>query len=93
MANMDPGICRALGAMYAWGLLPARTRAQGRRARQTPKWLYGTMGFVGAGVAGDFFCLAYGKGKLFCLTLCVYTQNTQNFVENSQTDDKHKKGF
>ena len=40
---------------------------------QTPKWLYRTMGFVGA---GDFV-LAYGRGEFFCLTLCVYTQNTQ----------------
>ena len=38
----------------------------------TPKWLYGTMGFVGA---GDFV-LAIRQGELFCLTLCVYTQNT-----------------
>ena len=39
-----------------WGLLPARTRPQGwvGGALQNPKWLYGTMGFVGARGAGDF---------------------------------------
>ena len=31
-----------------------------------------------------------GRGIFFCLTPCVYTQN---FVENSKMDEKHKKGF
>ena len=49
------------------------------------------MGFVGAGGAGDFV-LDIQQGKIF-LTLCVYTQNTQNFVENLKMDEKHKNGF
>ena len=36
---------------------------------------------------------AYGRGNFFCLTLCVCTQNTQNFVENSKMAEKHKKGY
>ena len=39
----------------------------------------------------DIFFSADGRGKLFCLTLCVYTQNIQIFVENSKMDEKHKK--
>ena len=59
---------------------------------QAPKWLYGTMGLVGTGGAADFV-LRIRQGEIFCLTLCVYTQNTQNFVENSKMDEKHKKRF
>ena len=62
---------------------------------QTLRWLYGTMGFVGAVLspeAPEILLKAYGRGKFFCLTLCLYTQNTQNFVETSKTDEKHKKG-
>ena len=33
--------------------------------------------------APEIFFLAGGKGKFFCLTPCVYTPNTQNFVANS----------
>ena len=29
----------------------------------------------------------------FCFTRCVYTQNTQNFVENSKMFEKHRKFF
>ena len=54
---------------------------------QTPKWLYGILGF-----AGDFV-LGIRQGYIFCLTLCVDSQNTQHFVENSKTDEQHKKGF
>ena len=36
---------------------------------------------------------AYGRGNFSCSTLCVYTQNTQNFVENSKMAEKHKKGY
>ena len=43
--------------------------------------------------APEILFYAYGRGKFFCLNLCVYTQNTQNFVENSKMDEKHKKGF
>ena len=43
--------------------------------------------------APEILFYAYGRGKFFCLTLCVYTQNTQNFVENPKMDEKHKKGF
>ena len=42
--------------MKPQGVLPARTQPQGGGggALQTPKWLYETMGFVGARGAGDF---------------------------------------
>ena len=64
----------------------------GGGALQTPKWLYRTMGFVGT---GDFVLSIWQgeRGKFFCSTLCVCTQNTQNFVENSKMAEKHKKGF
>ena len=35
-----------------------------------------------------FFSLPEG---VFCFTLRVYTQNTQNFVENSKMFEKHRK--
>ena len=35
---------------------------------------------------------AYGRGKVFCSTLCVCAQNTRNFVEHSKMAEKHKKG-
>ena len=47
------------------------------------------MGFVGARGTGDFSFRQTAGGTCFCLTLCVYTQNTQNFVENSKMDEKH----
>ena len=50
------------------------------------------MDFVGARGAGEFV-LGRRQGEIFFLTLCVYTQNTQNFVENSKMDETHKKGF
>ena len=31
--------------------------------------------------------------RVFSFALCVYTQNTQNLVENSKMDEKHKKIF
>ena len=37
-----------------------------------------------------FFCTSEG---VFFFTLCVYTQNTQNFVENSKMFEKHRKVF
>ena len=39
------------------------------------------------------FCFRQTARGFFCLPRCVYTQNTQNFVENSKMDEKHKKGF
>ena len=81
------------------GVLLVGTQPQGGRGGvtphpplQTPKWLYGTMGFVGARAATDFV-LGIRQGEFFCLTLYVYTQNTENFVENSKMDENHKKGF
>ena len=59
---------------------------------QTPKWLYRTKGFVGAGGTGDFV-LGIRQGEFFCSTLCVYTQSTQNFAENSILAEEYKKGF
>ena len=38
------------------------------------------------------FFLGIRQGELFCSTLCVRTQNTQNFVEKSKMAEKHKKG-
>ena len=53
-------------AAQSRGLLPARTRPQGGGggALQTPKWLYGTMAFVGARGAGDFV-LGIRQGEIF----------------------------
>ena len=59
---------------------------------RTPKLSHGTMCFVGARGAGDFV-LGIRQGKIFCSTLCVCTQNTQNFVENSKMAETHKKPF
>ena len=42
--------------------------------------------------APKLFCLV-SWGVLFFFTLCVYTQNTQNFVENSKMGEKHTKKF
>ena len=43
------------------------------------------------GTAGAIFFFWPPDGVLFCFTLRVYTQNTQNLVENSQMGEKHKK--
>ena len=45
---------------------------------QTPKWLYRTMGFVGARGAGDFV-LGIWQGEIFlfdpmCLSVCLYSE-------------------
>ena len=58
------------------GGLPARTQPQGRRggggALQTPKWLYGSMDFVGARGAGDFLL---GRGNFFLFyPMCLYSK-------------------
>ena len=39
--------------------------------------------------APDIFFLGTQQGEY--LTLSVYTQNTQNFVENSKMDERHKR--
>ena len=76
------------------GVLPARTRPQAPppppyRPQNgcTEQWV------LWAPAALEILFQAYGRGKFFCLTVCVYTQSTQNFVENSKMDEKHKKGF
>ena len=46
---------------------------------------------VGAKGAENFF-FALPEGVFF-FTRCVYTQNTQNFVENSKMFEKHRKIF
>ena len=46
---------------------------------------------VGAKGAETFFPLL--RGCFFFPTLCVYTQNTQNLVENSTMFEKHRKFF
>ena len=61
----------------ARGLLPARTRPKeggGGGALQTPKWLYGTMGFVGA---GDFV-LGIRQGEIFLFDLmCLHSKYSE----------------
>ena len=61
-------------ALPSRGLLAARTRPQkggGGGALQTPKWLYGTMGFVGA---GDFV-LGIWQGEIFLFDpVCLYSK-------------------
>ena len=44
------------------------------------------------GAKGAKFFFAFPEGVFF-FTLCVYTQNTQNFVENSKMFEKHRKYF
>ena len=40
------------------------------------------------------FLWPFLRGYFFFFTLCVYTQNTQNFVEKSKTfEKKHRKFF
>ena len=64
---------KCLTTLHAWGGAPPL---------RTSKWLYGSMiFFVGAGGAGDFV-LGIRQWEFF-FTLYMYTQNTQNFVENS----------
>ena len=56
---------------------------------QTPKWLYRTMGFMGATGAG-VFVLGIRQGEIFLFNpMCLYS----NFVENSKMAEKHEKGF
>ena len=73
------------GGRSWWGSNP---KGGGGGAPQTPKLSHGTMCFVGARGAGDFL-LGIRQGDFFCSTLCVSTQNTQNFVENSKMAKKH----
>ena len=64
----------------------------GGGALQTPKWLYRTMGFVGAGGTGDFV-LGIWQGEIFLFDpMCLYSKYS-DFVENSKMAEKHKKGF
>ena len=48
------------------GLLLVRTRHQNL---QTPKWLYGTMGFLGT---QDFFLRILRQGEIFLPQLCIF---------------------
>ena len=44
---------------------------------QTPKWLYGTMGFVGARSAGDFG-LGIRRGEFFLFDpMCLYSKYSE----------------
>ena len=44
---------------------------------QTPKWLYRTMGFVGARGAGDFV-LGIWQGKIFLFEpMCLYSKYSE----------------
>ena len=59
-----------------------------------PKMVVQNNGFCGR-CRRRKFCFRHtgNREKIFGLTLCVCTQNTQNFEENSKMDEKHKKGF
>ena len=59
---------------------------------QTPKWLYGTMGFVGVGGAGDFV-LGIRQGEIFLFDPCVsilkilrILWRIQKWMKNTKTD-------
>ena len=43
-------------------------------------------------ILGEIF-FAPPEGVFFLFTLCVYSQNTQNFVENSKMFEEHRKFF
>ena len=85
--------------MKPQGVLPARTQPQGGgggglyRPQNgcTEQWV------LWAPEVPEILFQEYGRGKFFCLTLYVYTQNSQNFVEISKIQKKwmkkHKKGF
>ena len=58
-----------VGLLGPWGPILVRTRPQRGGGDtppplQTPKWLYRTMGFMGAGGAGDFV-LGIWQGEFF----------------------------
>ena len=82
----------------ARGLLPARTRPQ-RGGATPPPPLYRPQNgcteqwVLRAPEAPEILFFACFRGYFFCLTRCVYTQKTQNFVENLRMDEKHKKGL
>ena len=48
-------------------------------------------GKVSAPKAQTFFLCPPEGVSFFFFTLCVYTQNAQNFVENSKMGEKHRK--
>ena len=41
--------------------------------------------------AQEILFWAYGRGSTFVFTTCGYTQNAENFVQNSKMGEKHKK--
>ena len=74
--------CSALAPRHTFsevvtrGLLPARARSGGGGGGllQTPKWLYGTIGFVGA----RDFVLGIRQGEFFLLDLmCLYSKYSE----------------
>ena len=64
-----------------------------------PKFLnlsFSNLRFWGKGLAPkapNFFFFCPAEGVFFFLTLCVYTQNAQNFVESSKMFEKHRKNL
>ena len=82
---------------YARGPILVGTRPQRGGGGGTPP-LFGPQNCrteqcaLSAPEAPQILFQAYGGGGgFFCSTPCVYTQNTQNFVENSKMAEKHKK--
>ena len=57
---------------------------------------FSNLRFWGKGLAPKapkIFFLPFLRGYIFFFTLCVHTQNAQNFVENSKMFEKHRKFF
>ena len=76
---------------------PILVRAGSQRGRgggsTYPKMVIPNNGFCGRQTRRRFCFRHTAGGKFFCSTVCVYTQNTQNIVENSKMAEKHKKDF
>ena len=60
----------------------------GARGSTDAKMVVRNNGFCRQPEAPEIFLYAYSRANLFSLTLCVHTQNTPNFVEHSEMDEK-----
>ena len=77
---------------HPWGLLPARTRPRGG-GLQTPKWLYGTIDFVGAEGSG-YFLLGIWQGEIFLFDpMCLYSKYSECCGEFKKWMKNTKKDF
>ena len=93
-----------LGQIFWWGFEGGGYLSLSDRGRVTDgngKWGRGTCNWADSGTdvgkwgakgVGNFFFGPAEGGNRF-LTPCVYTQNVQIFVENSNTRGKHEKNF